>query len=428
MKKLLLGVIFCAGCYGYAQDNNAEITTNETTSKSTNLYNKWSIDLGGGLHKPIRPFADGYQTGTLSPWQASLGVRYMFSESFGLRIDGGYNKIENSDNSKKFETNYYRTDIEGVVNLGSIAGFRTFSNRFNILLHAGVGASFIYPDYNEDVVALAMGKTPEYQDDTMINFIGGITPQIRLGRQIAFFLDFSAVGHLKQGVNFDGTEATGSRGFDGYMINTSAGLNIYLGGASRHADWYSSLEDLKKKVEKNEKRINEAEQTLEAIEEEIAKNEEDRDGNGVPDRIEQGLDKKYLTKDDFEKEFDNAMKNQDNAALYKELIEIGYTNVYFKSNSSDPENFDAINFLRVYMLQNSEVKAEIIGYADGSGQAKYNNWLSEKRAKRVYDILISSGISTDRLSYRGAGEENTINQDSVDSRRLSRRVEFRLIE
>ena len=49
-----------------------------------------SIELNGGLNKPTRTMTEGYSTSTLSPFHADLGVRYMFSPKFGLKLDFGY--------------------------------------------------------------------------------------------------------------------------------------------------------------------------------------------------------------------------------------------------------------------------------------------------------------------------------------------------
>jgi outer membrane protein OmpA-like peptidoglycan-associated protein len=51
----------------------------------------------------------------------------------------------------------------------------------------------------------------------------------------------------------------------------------------------------------------------------------------------------------------------------------------------------------------------IIGHADPkTGSPSYNQSLSEKRAKAVYDYLISKGIDKSRLSWRGVGATDNI--------------------
>lgn len=50
----------------------------------------------------------------------------------------------------------------------------------------------------------------------------------------------------------------------------------------------------------------------------------------------------------------------------------------------------------------------ILGYADAIGSKQYNQALSEKRAKSVFDFLISKDIPSDKISIRGIGKFNSI--------------------
>ena len=69
----------------------------------------------------------------------------------------------------------------------------------------------------------------------------------------------------------------------------------------------------------------------------------------------------------------------------------------------------------------------IEGYTDSVGSASSNKLLSERRANAVRDYLISNGISSDRLSAVGYGEENPIDSNKTRSGRANnRRVEVRL--
>uniref|UniRef100_UPI00311A184A hypothetical protein n=1 Tax=Mesomycoplasma ovipneumoniae TaxID=29562 RepID=UPI00311A184A len=40
-------------------------------------YNKWSIDVNGGLNKPTIGFTSGYSSNLVNLWRADAGVRYM---------------------------------------------------------------------------------------------------------------------------------------------------------------------------------------------------------------------------------------------------------------------------------------------------------------------------------------------------------------
>ena len=71
------------------------------------------------------------------------------------------------------------------------------------------------------------------------------------------------------------------------------------------------------------------------------------------------------------------------------------------------------------MKENTDVKYEVVGYADkATGSAKTNVALSEKRAKAVYEALVKAGVSENQISYRGVGGHENL----WDSRTLTRVV------
>ncbi|MDT8348042.1 MAG: OmpA family protein, partial [Flavobacteriaceae bacterium] len=102
-------------------------------------YNKWSIEFGGGFHKPTRNFSTGFYTEHPAFGFGEVGVRYMFNEKFGLKADFGYHKIEDSGDSQPFETTYIRASLQGVANLGNIFNFRSWTQSINLLAHGGLG-------------------------------------------------------------------------------------------------------------------------------------------------------------------------------------------------------------------------------------------------------------------------------------------------
>ncbi|MDR1551960.1 MAG: OmpA family protein [Prevotellaceae bacterium] len=55
------------------------------------------------------------------------------------------------------------------------------------------------------------------------------------------------------------------------------------------------------------------------------------------------------------------------------------------------------------MTENQDIKIQIFAYTDKVGSAAYNQALSVKRAKAVYDYLASKGIDKSRLTYQGKG-------------------------
>ncbi len=391
-------------------------------------FDQWSIEVSGGFHKPSRPFADDYYTDTPSFGQVSLGARYMFNNRFGLKLDFGYSTLKEGSESLPFESNYYRTSLQGVANIGSVLKFETWTNTIGLLFHAGGGYSQLSP------------KKPFELDsnDGMMNIIAGFTPQIRLGNSVALTTDLSVIGNVGQNNTWDGTENTVNRGFDGMMVNFSAGLTFYLGKNEKHADWYTPENMLKEKLADLEERLAQIEtdlidsdqdgvpdyldrepNTMSGMEVDTKGVAVDKNNNGIPDGIESSLDARFVNEEDYVK---------GGGVDLVDLLNKGYVNVYFRFNSDQPETYslEAINYLIKYMKENEAASAELIGYADELGNPEYNQSLSERRAKKVYDILLASGIAENRLSYRGGGEDASVDKGSSPARQLVRRVTFRL--
>ncbi|WP_316013691.1 OmpA family protein [Roseobacter sp. HKCCA0434] len=79
------------------------------------------------------------------------------------------------------------------------------------------------------------------------------------------------------------------------------------------------------------------------------------------------------------------------------------------------------NNLRTY--PNSSVR--ITGHTDSTGDANYNQNLSERRASAVANVLVANGVSSNRLIVSGAGETQPIaSNDTAAGRAQNRRVEM----
>lgn len=67
------------------------------------------------------------------------------------------------------------------------------------------------------------------------------------------------------------------------------------------------------------------------------------------------------------------------------------------------------------------------GHTDSTGSHAYNQSLSERRAMRVRDILVESGVPFARLSVRGYGETDPIADNATpEGRQANRRVQLEI--
>ena len=73
-------------------------------------------------------------------------------------------------------------------------------------------------------------------------------------------------------------------------------------------------------------------------------------------------------------------------------------------------------------------RVRIEGHTDTTGTDAHNLELSQDRAQKVLDYLVSQGVSAERLEAKGYGESRPLQQgDSDDVHATNRRVEFHLL-
>jgi len=87
-----------------------------------------------------------------------------------------------------------------------------------------------------------------------------------------------------------------------------------------------------------------------------------------------------------------------------------------------------IDHLRKQLVANPNVRIELAGHTDSSGNDDNNLTLSQSRADVVYNTLISKGIDASRLVSTGYGETAPIGDNGTDAgRQKNRRTEARII-
>jgi len=115
-------------------------------------------------------------------------------------------------------------------------------------------------------------------------------------------------------------------------------------------------------------------------------------------------------------------------------IEVGnkvvLKNVFFETGKSTLTKSSETELQNLINLLNNapNVKIEISGHTDNVGNAAKNKTLSEQRAKAVVDYLVSKGIDSKRLTYKGYGFERPIAANTTkEGRQQNRRTEFEII-
>lgn len=428
MKKLILSTLL-AGSLAFAA--NAQ------------EFNKWSLEATTGFNKAMAPLTAGYLSPTLNIGHADLGVRYMFNEKFGAKLDYGFGSFKESQgNSPEFDTKYFRLNLQGVANVGRMMNFETFSNRVGLLFHTGAGIGVVNPEMNQY----------NWFNDRVYTLIFGFTPQLKLTEKISLVGDVSTILNGRQTITFDGVNTilpstmpnastnNGYYGANGTWWTGTLGLNIYLGKQDQHADWfiaankYATKEELATQINgiKDMLKDSDADGVPDYLDKEPntpagarvspSGTTLDSDGDGTPDH----LDKCPFQPGAAASNGCPVEVSRDEVDYLRKAINDGYVNVYYAFDSSKPlaYSISAAQYISNFLKRNPGVTVEVKGYADELGEEDYNIKLSESRAKAVYDLIIASGVDASRVTYKGYGEDTSVDKSSADARQLARRASF----
>ena len=94
-----------------------------------------------------------------------------------------------------------------------------------------------------------------------------------------------------------------------------------------------------------------------------------------------------------------------------------------------PESYVELDRLVATLKQHPMVTIEVAGHTDNQGSRDLNLKLSEERAIKVKDYLVSRNIDPKRIFVKGYGPDKPISpNDNEENRRLNRRVEFEIIQ
>lgn len=126
----------------------------------------------------------------------------------------------------------------------------------------------------------------------------------------------------------------------------------------------------------------------------------------------------------------DAEYNTGDITPWSDLSDIFERPIIFAFDSADirPESQYILDEITDAMMVIPNLRLEIQGHTDNKGTQEYNLDLSNKRAKAVYDGLVSRGIEPRRLRWRGFGMNRPIApNDTEKNQAKNRRTEFVII-
>ena len=435
MKKIILSAALLICGSAFAQK--------DTT------YNKLSIDLGFGASNVMSPnFSQGYGQKLLDPLTVRVGVRYMFNNIFGAAWVLGYDNISSSKNSLEFQTHNVSSTLQAYASLTNLFNFSEFTDNFGLLLHTGAGLSRLQGKFNN-----------ENTHDNVITFIGGITPQYVINKNLTFNLDLGFnFNMMKQAKNFDLASNSDVNGLAHNFGYGTLGVSYYGIGknkSKKHADWSPKENASKKELEALRVTLTATEAKLVDTDNDgvanfldsepntpagslvNAKGQAivDMDGDGIVDSedfcptVKGSAEFKGCPIAFFQevKAVDNEIKGNDLVGDIKTKVSVVSNDVNFDTKSvavkaSFKKQLDA---LAKVLNENSSLIVVLHGHCDNVGEDILNNKLSEDRAKSVKDYLVSKGVSATKISTKGFGIANPkLSNDTERGRAANRRVEF----
>lgn len=341
----------------------------ELTKKDSIVESYWLVSLGTNFvddsgHEFNKLF-DFKNAWNVVPYPSRLSFGRYFENGLGIEAIGSYNKYHEGKTVDKVEMtediDYFGIDLRVSYDLNKILGETGFFDPY-----IGVGAG--YTDANNQ---------------------GRGTYNATLGFR-TWFSD-----HWGVDVNTTGKWAMSTENATNHIqhaIGVAYRFDVEKGLSRKGMEKLALMEEMEKERQR--------------VQDSIAEAEEAR---LLAERIQREKEAAELAAaEKARKDAEEARR----AALQNKINNLG--NVYFKLNSSylTSKDKELLDQLVAIMTDEPNIKIRITAHTDSRGTEKYNQWLSERRAERTVEYVVSKGISTDRITHEAFGETQLVNDCS----------------
>ncbi|MFC4220526.1 OmpA family protein [Flagellimonas marina] len=339
----------------------------ELTKKDSIVNSYWLVTLGtnfvddsGDEFGELFDFSEGWNA---VPYPSRISIGRYFKNGVGLEAIGTYNKykegkiVDNAVNPE--DVDYFGLDFRVSYDLNKILGETGFFDPY-----IGIGAG--YTDANN-------------QGRGTYNAIVGF----RTWFSDHWGLDFNSTGK--------------------WTMNTENSTN-HIQHAVGVAYRFEVEKELSRKGKEKLAMLKELEEEQQRVQDSIAKAEEE--ARLLAERLQREKEAAELAAaEKAKKDAEDARR----AALQNKINNLG--NVYFKLNSSylTSKDKELLDKLVAIMQDEPNITVKITAHTDSRGTKPYNQWLSERRAERTVEYVVSKGISTDRISHGAFGETQLVN-------------------
>ena len=371
MKKLLLSIALVA--FSVANVAAQETSADKLRWKgimNNGFWSNWELSVAGGVNATAWNGigTDQDATGDLG-WQIEGGLTKWFNPILGARVQLIGGQLNTSDDYLK--SNWIMPHADAVINLSNwIGGYRE-DRVYYAKVFAGAGVNFT--NVNDEAGSGFAG-------------VAGLINTFRVCKQLDINLELKGIlsaGHdMPRGIDVLA---------DKYGQIYSATLGIAYRFNKRNWDKAYSQEEVDGYLA-----------SIAALEAGLA--EAHRNEGKLAERL---AAQKAAT--------DKALA--DNEALRAELAKrktsvVSSTALFFNLNSArllDRAKSAMQLLAETIAAAPKDQVFTLVGHADDeTGSPEYNQKLSEKRAKAVYDYLVENGVNKDQLTWKGVGSSQNI--------------------
>jgi len=199
-KNIFLTVFFLGfSFFGFSQDNTSTV----------------KAQFALGVNSPsVNGFVDDFEAKLINFPSINLGVQYMFKRQLGAKLDFGFNRFSNLNNTPEFKVNYTRLNVQLVYDASRIFSF--LPQRVGSFIHVGPGFSTIKP----------LGNYTQ-NDTSFLNAMAGMEFHYGVSDKLSVYLDASYI--LGFGKDFNPV-SDGFGSFNGNILTITIGAAISLSG------------------------------------------------------------------------------------------------------------------------------------------------------------------------------------------------------
>ncbi|MEM9680865.1 MAG: cell envelope biogenesis protein OmpA [Bacteroidota bacterium] len=182
--------------------------------KSTSV---WKAQVALGINYP---FTDGFVDGTFAQPinfpTVNLGIQHMLTEQYGVKLDYGFNRFANDDDSPEFKVNYSRINAQFIYDPTQYLTF--LPTRVRTVLHAGPGIAFVTP----------LGNLGD-NEQSYLNGLVGLEVHYAINEKVSVYVDGAYIHGFTSLDNYDPV-LNGLGAFNGSLINITFGVSLSLSG------------------------------------------------------------------------------------------------------------------------------------------------------------------------------------------------------